>query len=242
VLKVEPVGSRAAVALARLKQHRVLGAAPDTELQALLQRAQVVKVPERELLFRRGDPGRAVAVVLNGFVKLSSLEAGGREVVLEICGPGSLFGELACLNGWPRAADAVALSDCEVLSIPGEALRAALVRSPEAMFALVGVVSRRLMRATEQIRDGAALPGQARLAKALLELAGTHGKPAGSGLRIEFALSQRELGGMTGLSRETINKQLAAWRDHGWIELSPRHLCLQAAEALRTVVNEAVSA
>jgi len=242
MLKVEPLASRAPIALARLREHRVLGAAPDSELQTLLQRAQVVRVPERETLFRRGDSGRAFAVILTGFVKLSSVEAGGREVVLEICGPGSLFGELACLNGWPRAADAVALADSELLSVPGEALRNALLRSPEAMFALVGVLSRRLRHATEQLRDAASLPGPARLAKALVQLAAAHGKSSGSGLQIEFSLSQRELGGMTGLSRETINKQLAHWRDSGWIELGPGHLCLLAAEALRTLVEEASAA
>src|SRR4051794_36391913 len=198
MLKVEPIGTRANVALARLREHRVLGAASDSELEALLKRAQVVRVPEREILFRRGDVGRAVAVVLTGFVKISSVEAGGREIVLEICGPGSLFGELACLNDWPRSADALALADSEIVSIPAEALRTALLRSPEAMFALVGVLSRRLRMATEQLRDTTSLPGPARLAKALAQLAAAHGKPSGSGLLIEFNLSQRELGGMTG--------------------------------------------
>jgi CRP/FNR family transcriptional regulator len=230
------------MAFSRLREHRVLGAAPDSELHGLLQRAQVVRASERDLLFRRGDPGRAVVVVLTGFVKLSSVEAGGREVVLEICGPGSLFGELACLNDWPRAADAVALAESVVLSIPGEALRHTLSRSPDAMFALVGVLSRRLRLATEQLRDAASLPGPARLAKALVQLAAAHGRPNGAGLQIEFTLSQRELGGMTGLSRETINKQLASWRDLGWIELAPGHIGLLAAEALRTLVDEAAAA
>lgn len=241
-MKVDPVADRATAALALLNRHRVLGAAEEAELQTLLRWARLVKLAEREMLFRRGDTGRSVVVVMTGFVKLSSVEAAGREVVLEICGPGSLFGELAALNGWPRRADATALSDCEVLSIPADALRTVLVRSPEAMFALLGVLSRRLVLATEQIRDSAALPGPARLAKALGQLAAAHGRPSGPGLQIDFALSQRELGGMTGLSRETINKQLSAWRDQGWIELSSRHISLLAAEALRTVVDEAALA
>ena len=110
------------------------------------------------------------------------------------------------------------------------------------MFALFGVVSRRLKQATEQLRDGASLPGPVRLAKALTELAAAHGYPSGSGLRFDFALTQSELGGMTGLQRETINKQLGAWRDQGWLELSKRHVCLLDAEALRTLVEDAVNA
>jgi CRP/FNR family transcriptional regulator, cyclic AMP receptor protein len=116
------------------------------------------------------------------------------------------------------------------------------MRSPEAMFALLGVLSRRLQHATEQLRDSASLPGPARLAKALVQLAANHGRASKQGLQIEFSLSQRELGGMTGLSRETINKQLAAWRDQGWIELAPGHISVRAAEALRTLVDDALAA
>lgn len=220
----------------------MLGNAPDSELEALLHRSQLVKASSRQVLFHRGSSGRAVVVVLRGFVKLSSVEAGGKEVVLEICGPGSLFGELAALNGWPRAADATALSACEVLSIPGEALRTTLVRSPEALFALLGVLSRRLRHATELIRDSATLPGPARLAKALVQLAAEFGRPSGSSLYLDFDLFQRELAGLTGLTRETINKQLAAWRELGWIEQSPRRIRLLAAEPLRTLVEEASGA
>lgn len=205
----------------------------------MLHQSQVVIVPERETLFLQGDEGRAVVVLLVGFIKLSSTTSGGREVVLEICGPGSLFGELAVLNGWRRIADALALSRCEVLSITGAAFRATLARSPDAMFAMFGVLSRRLRFANQQIRDSASLPGAARLAKAMSQLAAAHGRPVGSGLQLEMALSQRELGGMTGLSRESINKELSAWRGRGWIEMSHRHITIHAAEALRSLVGEA---
>jgi len=205
----------------------------------MLRQSQIVIIPEREVLFLQGDEGRAVLVLLVGFVKLSSVTSGGREVVLEICGPGSLFGELAVLNGWTRIADALALSRCEVLSIAGGAFRATLAQSPDAMFAMFGVLSRRLRFADEQIRDSASLPGAARLAKAMSQLAAAHARPVKSGLQLEIALSQRELGGMTGLSRESINKELALWRGRGWIEMSHQHITIRAAEALRSLVREA---
>ncbi|MEJ1976796.1 MAG: cyclic nucleotide-binding domain-containing protein, partial [Acetobacteraceae bacterium] len=87
MLKIEPVAGRAAAAFALLKQHRILGAAPDAELQAMLHRSQIVLIPERETLFQQGDVGRAVVILLAGFIKISSVTSGGREVVLEICGP-----------------------------------------------------------------------------------------------------------------------------------------------------------
>lgn len=238
MLRSEPASSRAETIITSLRKHRILGNAQTEDLMALLRRSLVVAVPEREALFVEGSEGRAAVVVLQGYVKLRSTTASGREVVLEVCGPGSLFGELSVLNGWTRAADAVALSRCEVLSINGEALRTILTRSPEAMFALMGVLSRRLREATELVKDGADLPGPARLAKALSQLAATHAQAVPEGLRIDVQLSQRELGALTGLSRETINKQLAAWRDSGWIGLSSGEVTLLDAEALRRIAFE----
>ncbi|MBC7799704.1 MAG: Crp/Fnr family transcriptional regulator [Gemmatimonadaceae bacterium] len=241
-MKVIPAAPRAAAAMNILHRHRILGAAPAAELQAMLARSHVVEVEEREPLFHQGDVGRAVVVVMDGFVKLSCVTGGGREVVLEICGPGSLFGELAVLNDWPRSADAIALSRSEVLSIGGDAFRTALAHSPDAMFALIGVLSRRLRLASEQVMDNASLSGGARLAKALGQLAAVHSRPVAGGLRLELSITQRELGGLTGLSRERINKQLAAWRDLGWVKLSPPHITLLAVEALRALVHDAAEA
>ena len=223
-----------------LRKQRVLGAASDVDLQSLLRGSQIVTVLERESLFVEGDQGRSVVVVLNGFVKLTTSTANGREVVLEVCGPGSMFGELAVLNAWPRSAHAVGLSNCCLLAIPGDAFRHLVARSADAMFAMVGVISRRLREATELLQDSVDLPGPARLAKALIHLAAVHSHPVPNGLLIEAPLSQRELGALTGLSRETINKQLSAWRDRDWITLSHGQITLREVEALRQLTLEGV--
>ena len=237
-MKIEPATAHVATITATLRKHRVLGAAGEREVHVLLRRSQVVIAAAREVLFTEGDEGRSAVIILDGFVKLCATSANGREIVLEVCGPGSMFGELAVLNDWPRAASAVALSACRVLSIHGEAFRAILVRSPDTMFAMVRTLSQRLREATGHLRDGTDLPGPARLAKALSQLAVSHATPVARGLRIEVQLSQRELGAMTGLSRETINKQLGTWRDNGWLSLDAGQLTLLDVEALRTLAVE----
>lgn len=224
--------------MASLRKHRVLGTASDADLLAMLRGSQIVTVLEREALFVQGDEGHSVVVALDGFVKLTAVTANGRETVLEVCGPGSMFGELAVLNGWPRSATAIGLSDGRMLAIRGEAFRQLVARSAAAMFSMVGVISRRLRETTELLRGRADLPGPARLAKVLTELAALHPHPVSNGLRIDVHLSQRELGALTGLSRETINKQLSAWRESGWIALFQGQITLLEVEALRRLTLE----
>ena len=220
-----------------LRSHRVLRSLAGSDLEHLLAFSQVRQFRRRAPLFIAGHPGASVYAVLSGYVKLSRANPSGRDVVLELAGPGSLFGELAVINGWPRAADAVALSDCRVLSIDGRHYMDALRRNPEAMLATIRHLSERLAATTSQMEDALFLPAPARVARALIRLAALHSQPTRDGLQIDIAISQRELGDITGLARESINKQLATWRDEQIIRLEGQHVTLTNAAALQHVAE-----
>jgi CRP-like cAMP-binding protein len=224
-----------------LRGHRFLGKLSPAGLDALIDQATTLNLADRETIFSQGDPGHTVMVVLEGYVKLSSSTLGGREVVLEVAGPGSVFGELAVLNAWPRAADASALSSCRLLAIDGGQFLRALTEAPEAMFEIIRLLSERLRSTTEQMTDGLDLPTPVRLAKALMRLLALHSHPVPEGLRIDVQISQRELGGMTGLTRESINKLLATWRDSGWVTLSDRYVTVRNPQGLQDLLRDHVS-
>jgi CRP-like cAMP-binding protein len=216
-------------------KHGVLGCLPERDRQELLRWSTIRTLGERKRIFRHGDPGHTVIVVLTGYVKLSSLAAEGRDVVLEIVCPGGCFGELAVLNNAPRAADATTISRCRLLAIDGRQFLQVMGRSLEGMRAVMTLISRRLRAATQRIMDTVALSASARVAKALLELAELHCETAQNGTRIELRISQAELGGMTGLTRESVNKQLATLRDAGLIAQSGGSVTLFDIAALSAV-------
>jgi CRP/FNR family cyclic AMP-dependent transcriptional regulator len=222
--------------LAQLKRHAILVPLGDAALSGLLAYAVPRVLRARGKLFSAGDPGSAVYLVLSGWIKLSRPGPSGRDVVLELAGPGSLFGELAVLCALPRAADAIALSAARVLTIDGRALVAALRTQPDALLAVIRLLGERLARTTAQMEEGQ-MAAEPRLARALLRLAALDPKPVRSGLIIDLGLSQSDLGEMTGLARESINKLLSAWRDQGWIRLDGRTLILMDLAAVRSVAE-----
>jgi CRP-like cAMP-binding protein len=224
--------------LEQLRRHELLRQFDPQALRALIDHATVKTHDERGILFNQGEAGQAVFVVVHGYLKLSTLTASGREVVLDVVGPGDVFGELAVLTDRPRAGTAVALAPCALFVLDGRAFADALARSPQAMFWMIRLLGRRVTKTTEQMTDGLDLPAPVRLAKALLELSALRSRSVKEGLRIELALSQRELGGMTGLIRESINKHLGSWRDAGWLSLSGRAITLHDVAALRAVARD----
>ena len=216
----------------------VLGRLPERDLFALVQRSTIRTLRARKSVYRCGDPGRTVIAVLDGYVKLSAATASGREVVLEIVPPGACFGELAALNNWPREADAVTVSRCRLLVIDGRQFAQVMERSPEASQAMIRLLSERLWTARQRVVDTVVLPAPARLAKALMTLAELQSPVVRDGVRIELRLSQSELGGMTGLTRESINKNLAMLRDEGYISLAGGSVTLLDIEELDRLRHE----
>jgi len=232
-----PVGGEQAL-LRLARQSGVLGCLPEADLLPMLRRANLRYLRARETLFSLGEKGNSIVLILDGYMKLSSVTPSGHEIVLEIAGPGRVFGELAVLNDWPRSADAVSLTPCQVLSIDGKQLMAAMRRSPDALLATTRMISERLRATTEQLVNGVTLSAPARLAKALLHLAALHSHFEDGGLHIDLELSQRELGGMTDLTRESINKHLSAWRDAGWVRPSGKTIMLTDVDALHDLLGQ----
>jgi CRP-like cAMP-binding protein len=218
-----------------IASHGMLGMLPEHDLAELMHRSTIRNLRRRAVVFRQGDPGITVNLVLLGYVKLSKTLVDGRDVVLEIVGPGEAFGEVAVLNKWAHEADARALSDCRLLSIDGRDFRRTFDSRPECFLTIMRLVSERLQRMTEQMVDALALSAQARLAKAIMLLARLRSSSPEHRGKVQLTLSQTELGAMTGLTRESVNKHLGVWREAGWILLSDRSVTLIDVSALSDI-------
>jgi CRP-like cAMP-binding protein len=189
------------------------------ELDDLLAHAKVTRYPARAPLFARGDPGGQMIAVVSGRVRISLTGPDGHELILNIIEAGQLFGEIAMLDGRDRTADATVLEASELLTIDRRDFLPFLARQPEVAVRLLLTLCQRMRRTTDQIEDIFLLPVTARLAKKLLEMAAMHGQKTATGVRIGARLSQRELGGMLGVSRESINKHLGVWQKAGLVVL-----------------------
>jgi CRP-like cAMP-binding protein len=216
----------------------VLNLLPEEELCALLQRSVVRRLGGREVIFRRADQGGTVIVILEGYVKLSSTTVCGREVVLEIAGPGTCLGELSVLDDLPRNADATTITASRLLLMDSREFRRTMERNPLGTLAIFRLNSERLRAATQQVLDFVTLPAPARIAKTLLQLAATHSHETLDGSCIDLRLSQSELGGIAGLTRECVNKYLSVWHDNGWIRQSKEGVTLLNVVALEDLVHE----
>jgi CRP/FNR family transcriptional regulator, cyclic AMP receptor protein len=100
--------------------------------------------------------------------------------------------------------------------------------------ALLSVLAARLREADRQRAEYAGYDVLGRVARRLVEPAERFGRPGPEGLEITLAISQQELAGWTGASREATSKALTTLRSLGWVETRRRRLVVRDLEALRS--------
>jgi CRP/FNR family transcriptional regulator, cyclic AMP receptor protein len=185
-------------------------------------------------IFREGDPGLHLHLILKGEVKITRSGPRGAEVVFAMLLPGDMFGELALFEeGAMRTADAVAVEPTECLTLERRALIAFLDSHPERMWHLIRFLSAYIQRKDESFAEVAFLDIQGRVARKLLELARTQGEPAPGGTRIRVRVSQRTLAGMVAARRENVNRALSRFASNGDISMAAGYITVLDAAALR---------
>ncbi len=184
-------------------------------LSKLIETADQRSYLRGDMVFREDDEATDLYVVRTGRVAISNRSPDGRESVLALMGPGDLFGEMALFDDQGRSAGARALEESQVVSIPFDALRTHFDEDAGALWNVVALLVRRIRAANDSIADSVFLDVTGRTAKRLLEIAGD---------RDDFTLpiTQEELAGMVGASRERVNKAIAAFVRLGWISQNER--------------------
>ena len=153
------------------ERHFLLGKLSGDEIDTLLHFARVERYPSGEEIYAKGSPGQSMMAVLRGTAKMTSVSSEGKEIVLNIMHPGDIFGEIALLDGEERSADAVAMTDCELLVIHRRDFMPILEKRADICLILLRILCQRLRQTSEQVEDVLFRHLESRVAKALLHLA-----------------------------------------------------------------------
>ena len=192
-------------------------AASPATIDAIASSAHEKNLVRGDVLFKEGEAPDALYIVLSGRIAIAidNKPLDSRESVVALMVEGDLFGDLALLDGGARSALARALEPSTVLHIPYSAVEPQLSTNPELLWGITRVLARRLRAMDEALADSVFLDVTGRTAKRLLEL--SEGKD-------EFVLpvTQEELAGMVGASRERVNKAIASFIRLGWLEQRDR--------------------
>ncbi len=120
------------------------------DLEKIAEIAQEQFFASRSLLFREGDPGKTLFIIVSGRVDVS-VSAGRTESVIASRGPGEFVGEMAILESAPRSATLRASDDVRALVIDGDSFNSILIDRPEVAVSVLRHMSGRVRQLSERI-------------------------------------------------------------------------------------------
>jgi CRP-like cAMP-binding protein len=198
-----------------LAEVELFGTLPADAVERVAAAAQPRSLRRGDVLFREGDDGEELFVVESGRIAISNKSFDGRESVFALMEAGDVFGEMSLFDGQGRSAEARALEASQVYAVPFEPLRQLFREQPELLWPVVELLAGRIRNMDVALADSVFLDVTGRTAKRLLELAGESD---------EFLLpiTQEELAGLVGASRERVNKAISSFVRLGWLEQRDR--------------------
>jgi CRP/FNR family cyclic AMP-dependent transcriptional regulator len=188
---------------------------PEEMVAGLRDKARIRQLAKGELLFAEGDASSELYVVQDGRIAISTRSSDGRESMVAVMESGGLFGEMGLFDDGPRSAEGRALVDSTLIEVGYEDVRTAIQERPEVLWVIVRLLAQRIRATDEALADAVFLDVPARTAKRLLELAGDADE-------FQLPMTQEDLAGLVGASRERVNKALAMFVRLEWITATGR--------------------
>jgi CRP/FNR family cyclic AMP-dependent transcriptional regulator len=193
------------------------------ELALLSGKAVTRQYPRNTIILSEGDHSDSLYIIRSGRVKVFLGNDDGREVILNVQGPGEYFGELALIDSGPRSASVISQDKCLLSIISKGDFEGFLQQHPAATFKIMRGLVKRLRSLTENVRSLALMDVYGRVARLLLKLSQAEGDVR----VIRDALTQQDIADRVGASREMVSRILKDLREGGYIEVHERHITIR---------------
>ncbi len=206
----------------------VPAALPGGPLAEMFATGRRVRLRPGAVLVSEGDDSGRVVLVVSGRLKVSTHSADGHETVLGFRGRGDLIGELAAIDGEPHLATVEATEPTEIATLTADRFVDGLLARPDAALAVLRTVIARLRDADRKRAEFAEVPADGRVAARLVELT-----EAAGGAPVTLTITQAEIAGWVGCSREAANRALNRFRDDGLVEIGRGRVVVLDVDGLR---------
>ncbi len=210
-----------------------------TRLDGAVQRSDYRR---GSVVYSAGDPSDLVFLLKSGKVKILRHGPYQKQLIVQLIGPGEVFGEGALLGETHRENSAEALEETTLWVIPRKPLLDWLAPRPEVWLPLATLLGRRLRNLETTVENLMFLEVEQRLVRVLVFLSSQYGEPGEDGVHLKIPLSQRELAHLIGSTRETTSSILNRLCKQGLLRIRRRRLAICSLENLTALAESALPA
>lgn len=220
-----------------MKSCPLLAGFPEMAFREVAAMTRVRRFRAGDPIYDRGSMQSTLCVIASGTVRITSVNAAGREASLIIFNAGSWFGDTVFSPGMPRVFGATAHEAVVILELPGEGFRQLMAKYPESYPRALDLVSRRLWSAMSIIEDDALRGVVARIGRRLLFLADIQGAQPGGEGAVTLRLTREQLANMMGMTRQGVHARIKELETLGFVSLDYGRITLSSPGALEAYLR-----
>jgi CRP/FNR family cyclic AMP-dependent transcriptional regulator len=208
------------------------------KIAQIVDQSFIQKYSANDFIYMVGDPQTNLFCVIEGRVKVSIMGKGGDDFVLAIWEKGTCFGESSLHEDGRMPLEARVLIDSTLLAIPHTVINT-ILENDQALYQniMLGLIGRAkgLYRLIEIFLFS---PLHARVAARILHFLDLFGQPSDDGVILPMKLSQSDLAGMSGGSRQRVNQIFRKWSQQGVMTKPGRYYVVHDVPALKAMLEE----
>jgi len=209
---------------------------PKSVMEAFQPLKFTVAYPAGATLFVEGQVCRGVYILCKGRVKLSASSKAGQTLIFKIAQPGEVLGLNATVSGLPHETTAETGRPCQLNFVKRDDFLKFLAKHPDACMHAAIHLSRECQQAYQQLRSFVTTSAPERIARLMLDWShDDSGMATAHGIRV--ALTHEEIGQIIGMSRETVTRTLANFRQRRVAELHGSTLVIQNMSAIQKLAG-----
>lgn len=203
---------------------------PEHAQKELLSAAKIISFKANQMVHRKNSQADGLYMVLIGEIRISATTISGKEVVFTRITPGQWFGEIALLDGGTRTHDGFTTVDSILAILPKKAVLNICQKYPEIYKAMVTLLCQHCRLAFQAIDNFLLLTPEQRMAQLLIQR-------FQNAQQNQINISQKELGALIGISRQSTNKILKSWEQNGTIKCIYRGLKIKCTNKLYAIIQ-----
>ncbi len=220
-----------------LKDFNIFEELSNVQMQHIDKLTSMAQLQKDQPIYFPSQPSTNIYFLKEGHVKLFQLSDDGREFILDILGPGEIFGELALTDEGRMQDFAAALDGALICTMKKNDFETMLRKNPEMNLRLTKWIGLRLRRFEEKVNDLVFKDAPKRIISFLLRYAEDFGKIKGGIVTIPTFLSHQEIAFLTATSRQSVTTVLNDLREKGIIEFNRRQLQVLSLSKLQSLAR-----
>lgn len=188
-------------------------------------------------VFAEGDPSDLIFTLVSGRVKIVKAIPGGKELIIEILGPGDPLGAIAAYEARPYPASAIALEEAVCVASKRAAFMGLLETCPSLVRGMLGGFSLRIIELGKRLGEITGSRVEARFAQIFLKLSDRLGRPRGKGIFVPIVLSRQDLADLAGTTMETSIRIMSRWGKEGVVSTESDGFLVSSRDDLESLAR-----